>query len=173
MGLFGLKLVREKKYVPNHVFSDDERESGLEIQKLKREQKKLKETMEVEKLKLEVDMLRAEIDEKRSELYDDDEDVEPQDLMNPDALFMSLIGKILGGNMQVQQPMNPVPISTPVVAKKSLSNEELLELKKAIDPKHLKLIKVAPKEILESEIRKRLPEVDDDTITRAMAMLKQ
>lgn len=148
----------------SHVsrLENEVRRKMLEMRKEKLQ--RLKEQLEEQQLDEQIADLQDRID------GDDDEEGVP-DGMNPDALIMSIIAQAMAKKQQPQaQPVAAAPV------KLHLSDEQLAEYKQKIpSPVLKKLSKMSAEDIIDYG-RQYVPDfferVDDDTITRAVAMIQ-
>lgn len=133
------------------------------------------------KQKLEEREMEAEIAELEAELYGEEEESEesPMALMqSPEALLMSIISQAA---LKRQSPaaettsnaFNSNPLSTSSAAGVKITDEEIRQFKSKLPKAALKYLKKSTDEELEAQIKSRLPNIDDDTIDRAIIILRE
>ena len=121
--------------------------------------------------------LRAEIQEMEqqlSEFDDEDEDSTSDDGMNPDALMMGLFSSMITKNNSPANTGVTAPSSAAVQEVKiSYTDEQIREIKGQIPKAYLKMSKTFTDEQLSDFILKKYPNLDDDTIIRAVGILRE
>lgn len=160
-----------------HQFTEEERDrsqiSQLENSIRKQRIKFLREKLERLKQAQEVEQLEEQVAETEAELNGDDDDEEPEGI-NADAMFMQLIAGIFGGRQAIAQ--NAPPTNNPV-AKKTLNDDELRTFRDKVPPAYLKKAKKMSDDELIDFVSAHRPEFlieyDDDTIKRALKILKE
>jgi len=162
-----------KKQLParvNHNFNDDDREFSEEIRRQKRELKRLEFERSRLEAKAELDDLKAEIDAYK-QTEEDNEDSSPTD-----KLLMLLAAKMLGGQADLsgKQTATTVSPNTQTVQpdKISLSDEGITALLKTMPSLVKKQLRNLPDEDLFKLANKQYPQYDEETIRRAVLMLK-
>ena len=104
---------------------------------------------------------------------DDEEDViNPADAMNPDMLMMGLLTKVL--NKPAAAPVPQVAPSTKLESRIiSYSDEQIRDLKSKIPKPYLNKLQKCTDEEISGQLLERFPDVDNDTIKRAVVILRQ
>lgn len=156
MGIFSLFKKKRGGY-RGYEFSDEDRE--LSSQKRLLKQKTMEMENELQKKHFELKM--AQIDEKLAELRGPEQD----NSFDPNTLLMT----ILAGKMQPQTPI--VTATAPQAV--TLSDDAIRETINGFPRAHLKIFSKMPVEIQQSKIRQFFPEVDDDSIQRALKILHE
>jgi len=149
-------------------FNDDEREQSANIRALKREQQRLREQLELEKQKFELEKLQLEIAQQRAELYEDDDEETDNNEM---SMLMPLIMGLLNKNAPVAQEPQGIPASQ--VAKTQYTDEEIRDIITKLPRKYIKIARSMPEGTVRKLIVSHMPSVSDDTIERALIILKE
>jgi len=159
----------KKKRTPNHDFDDTDRTLSADIRAMKGEHKKL--LIEKDKLKaqMELEKPREEIAEIRGD-YDEDEDVEVEDMMNPDMLMMSMLTKLMSGQAQSVPRSDLTPTSTH--QGQSITDEQIRTYLSQMPRIVIKKIKKLKDEDLKPLIKSHLPDIDEDSLDRAIIQIK-
>lgn len=179
-----LEKIQTKKR-PNHEFTDEDRaradlrKASMSIQKQALDMQKRK--LERLKMKQEEMFLQQEIEDLESDIYgdpdDDDEDQETfEDFMSPDALFASLLTKIMSGSSNTQMPstaqnsMAQPNVELPPEAV-DVSDEEIRSIVQRIPPYALNYLRSQSKEKQKELINQYMPGLTDHTIDRSMEII--
>jgi len=128
------------------------------------------------KQKLEEREMQAQIEEMEEELYGDDDEEEdnPSSLMqSPEALLMSIIANATLKNNQPATVQTPILNNNSDVAGVKITDEEIREFKKKLPKAALKYFKNLTDEELEAQIKAKMPHIDDNTIDRAVIILRE
>jgi hypothetical protein len=130
-----------------------------------------------EEILLEEEIQRAEAQLNDFEDDEDDDDgVNPADaVMNPDRLLMGLLNKILSKpSLTPPSVAAAVPPSPPAqTAKISYTDDQIRQFKKQIPTSYQKQIFKMPDDEIVSALLDRFPDLDNDTIKRAVPILKE
>ena len=140
------------------------RKANQEIKQLRLERAKIMQEMEVEKLK-------AEMLDLKAQLYGEEETVEDADTPEKALTNMFLMAMLKGKGQGNGVSTTDIDISNS--NKRKYSNEELVMLHKQVPKKELKKAKKLTTEQLSPLIRQQLPDADDDSINRAIALLRE
>jgi len=176
--LFKRKEKAEK--AEKYTFSDEDRESSLELRKIRAERKKVLEEIRLEKEKAQLKKVQLELED----FYADEEEEETPAASNmEDVLLMQLLQN-LGGNGQAQAapgaspfaathtnpPTEVQPPAAPVL--QNMNDDEITAFINQFDRKQIRMARVMPENVLRTMISQRLP-VDEDTINRAINIIKK
>lgn len=163
-------LFKRKKH-QGFAFSDEDRARSAEMRRLnhEREKQRIQREMEMQDLRAERERLRLEAEIDRLMPEEDDE-------LNPDTLLLQLFaskfnptqGAVPVGASETLAP--PIQTATGTV---SLSDEQLRSMYQSMVPPHFKKIaKKMPDDALAGYIRNYLKTADDDTIRRAVNIVR-
>jgi len=186
MGLFN--IFKKKDNRNNYTFGDTDRELSAEIRKQKAEYNKARQeldlkllTLENKKKQIELEADIAEASQRLKEIsgYDDEEEEEPETNNDFTSIISAIPMLMQTFNNQNQTPnSNTVSVVTtpPQPIKQelgvSLSDEELQNMYKQI-PKTAKAIaKTMSDETLKNYLKGQIPNLDEDTINRAIALVR-
>lgn len=168
--LFGFEIKRKQKGASSrsgYALTEEDRESGYALRQLRTEQKRMQQEIALLREQARLEDARADLEETRRQLYGEDE--EDDDGFSPEALLAPLLLKALSPTPNTEQ--QGIPAST--VSKIHYTDEELKTLLSGV-PKH---IKVLAKKIDEQTIRKNIlgyqPNIDEDSLQRAVLLIKQ
>lgn len=161
----------KRKEHPGHILDDEDRKIGVETRQMRSLAKREKEKLELERERLnhEIEMMRmrAELEELQADLYGDEEDEQPEGTSN-EALLASVLMPML--TRQQAPPPPPAPV---MPAKRTYSDAEISALLGAI-PKNLrKVVKKLPDEALIARAQQYAPDADENTISRALEMIRK
>jgi len=168
MSLFG--WFRKRKGFP---FSDEDRAFSLQTRKENADIERRKRQLDLEERKLEHEKRKAELEadilearNRISELNGTDEE-EGSDGSDTDAMLMLLLTKVLGGNAPLSASASSAP-NPPVATKISMTDEQIEEILASMPKRYVKLSRDLSDETLRAMILGKMPNVDDDTIQRAI-----
>jgi len=171
-------LGKDMRSLTAHPFTDEERDKS-HIARLNNQIRKqridyLKEKLQRMKQLQEEEMLEEQVQELERDFYADDDEndtIEQADITNPDALVSSLLLRVLSGNQQ------PAASARPTLQRTNLDDTQIRSYKSQIPDAILKKAKKMNDEELLQLVRSYNPSIleqyDDDTIARAMKILKE
>lgn len=171
--LFGFEIRRKSKYKPSprsgYVFDEEDQIAATEAKRLKAERNRLMQEMALERQKFELDKLRHEQAQLYAEMAgdDDEEDDDDDGGPSPESMLMTLL-------MSKIQPTPATPQGVPVqqVSRVHYTDEEINQILESIPKPVLKLAKKMDDATLHKHILARAPNVDEDSVIRAVAMLR-
>lgn len=173
MGLLDV-FKRKEPAKKRHSFTDDDR-------MLSAEKRKLKQRLDLEILKLETTRdklsLQAEIEQATQELQElrgDYDDEEPSGSSVEDTLITTLLTKVLSGQQQTTSSQVSPTLTTSSVAPLGveMSNEQLETIWGSLPKKQQKIAKDMDDEQLKQLIKGQIPNVNDDTLVRAIGIVR-
>jgi len=156
-----------------HQFSDEDRQASATRRKMLAMQREQMDMMQEQLTNLRniqrQRMMQEQIEALQSSMYeDDDEDEDSSD--SDEDMFMKLLQTVAQkSNTEVKTPF---PSGMELPQKVSLSDEQLLEMLNSVDPKYLKLAKKMSDSSLKGFIKAQMPNIDDDTMLRAIRLVK-
>jgi len=166
-----------KKREPGHSFNQEDRELSAEIRKGKAEIMKQKQQLELELMRLKVQKEKEELllqiaqtKDAMSEFMEEEEPLNPDSSMQ-DTLMLTLLGKFLGNNSTPPQTL-PQPQEAPI-QKIHLSDEQLKEIYEKVPRSARKIAKSFSEEQLQTYIRSYIPTIDQESLERAVIIVKQ
>ena len=183
MGMFNFWKKQSKSTI-----TDEQRQSSIETRRLNSELKqlrteyekqKLREQYELESLRMQEDKLKLQ--QKISELKQDlepeeyEEEDEEEELSLEKVLQMVLMQKLIPQGSEtvtaqnVITPNSPQTVSEPLI----LSDDEIKDYLRTLSKQQLKQAKLMPNSVLSKLIKTQLPSIEDDTLNRAITLLKQ
>lgn len=167
MRILGFEVKRAfVRTAPPHALTDEEREMGMEVRRMKQAERRVQH--EIELLKLETAKLELEVQKNDllAELGDEEED----------GLESIFSGFLKNAAARVQQSQTPTP-SPAAAPQQHYTDDELVELKKKIPATVLQYIRTKSDDELVTLARERYPDIfnalDEDTKRRALVILKQ
>jgi G3E family GTPase len=166
MRFLGFVIERKKKdNRHNYDFSDLDREQAVQKRKVNAELRKVKQEIEIAKAKAELYDLQEILEEYNAEEEPAEEIKEGLSL--EDTLLLKLLGGVNLSGIQT-------PIQTATEEKKpfSLSDEEIRSFIVSQPKAAIKAAKALPDAILKERIKAQLPEIDEDSVNRAIAILR-
>jgi len=184
------KVVPKKKETEEeqrpYQFTDEDREKSAQLRLMRAELKKLEKETKLDELKEELEFKKEELRlrrEKRlmelSENPNDSSSMEDKLMMLILAPILSKLGMntlapdgVISSAAAVGLSSSPLAKET-AAASMSLSDDILKQLLGKVPKSYLKIAKKMQKEELELLIKNQLPLVDEDTINRAILLLKQ
>jgi hypothetical protein len=159
----------ETEYKP-HLFTDEER--GLSAEK-----RKLKNQLDMELMRLGAERdkitMQRDIEQARQDLENLQSDgIEEEGSSSmEDTLLATLLGKVLQGNKGNTDTV--IPVQPVQVEQVSLPNEQLAEIWKKL-PNHVKaMAKRMDDTQLASTIKGQIPNIDQDTLQRAIILVRK
>lgn len=161
--LFGLEIRRTSKGespISRHVLTDEERESGYQLRAMRMEQKRMQQEIALMREQSRLEEARSDLEDMRSRMYGDDDEEEEDD-----SLTKMLLPILMAGKQQPQQQQ-----TTPVQV--NLTDDEIKNIIAQVPKKYLKLAKKMDNSTIEKYIRMQQPNVSQDTINRAISMVK-
>lgn len=177
MGLFGwLKSERQEKA---HAFDKEDRELSLQVRRQKAELAQQRAQLDLELMRLRAERekadLEAQIADARARLddmYSDDEPEVDNGGSAADAMLMMLMSKMFQSPPAAAPPASqPTPPSAPPSGD-SISDEELQEMWEQVPSGYKKLARKMSDEQVAGYIRKQLPNIDTDSMTRALRVVR-
>jgi len=171
MSFFG-KFFKKKRSQNNpYEFSNEDREAAevaalektIKRQRLRRMKDTLQHLQEVE----EEQALQERISRLEEKLYDDD-DANPEDILNPEMLVMNLIT-----NFMQKKGGAPAPIQQNTFSPPEITTEQIREMKNKLPAESLKQLKNMPTDELCSVLLDKFPQADDNTIKKAVQVIKE
>lgn len=161
------KLFCFKREKTGHILSDDDRERSAETRRQNAELKKIifdTKKIELEALKLEKE---AYIQDLRNELYPQDDEDEDNNIEN--TLLMSILTPLIS---KLKQPQQETPIQTDKTSV-SMDNVAIKEVLAKLPKQYLKIGKKLPPEQLTGIIKQQIPLLDEESIIRAIKIIKE
>lgn len=161
------KLFHSREY--NEIDDIEQKINAERRLMLKQRLARLKNLREEEKLRQEEADLETELGE-----YEEDDEEEAQTMPEtPEALMMTLINSALAGKKSSSEKQNTLVSSSSLPASPKISDEELKSLKTQIPKTYLKIAKKMNDEQLSNQIKKQIGEVDEETIKRAIKIIRE
>lgn len=183
MGFFDLfNKKRGKKEKKSEDFDED---NGADIKRLENSIRKSRNEIykrRLERLKEEQEriLLEEEIAEAESQLAEfenqgeGDAGLDSKDFLNPDLLITTLLMNFFKKSQDAPQTPSPQPSQiTQTPQKTKYTDDELRQIKAKIPGSYLKEIKSMGDDEITYVLMERFPNVDDDTIKRAVLILKE
>ena len=181
MQLFGLNITKAKEEYKGRNFSEEDREKATAIRQMNAKLKAVEKEKALLEKQNELDELKEELEyekQKRRERFIDVLDSDDEEETDLNKMLLSLLAphipKLL--NSSIVSPLNPSETNNPVISNnttmQNLDDEELLNLKKDIPKKYLKLAKSMSESNIQMFLKNQFPLWNDDTLSRAVAMLK-
>lgn len=157
----------------NHFFSDDDRSRAAEINREKATLRRKEQLLEHEIKMRELELRQAEIEDQLAQ-FDLDEEEEGQP-MDAEAMLMQILAPAIAARFTQQappaQPTNQ-PQPAPPADTKRIPDEQLREFYSQIPGNIKAAARVASDERIEEEVLKVFPDADDDTLDRAIKIVK-
>jgi len=174
----GLKVgIFNKKKKTNRTVTDEQRESSLESRRLNAELKQLKQELETEKLRQQHELSMMRLEEEKLKLQDKiadyteyEEENETEGLSMEKILMSIITSKLAGGVLSSPLTPNSLEIDTP--ASPSFSDEEIQYFINQMPKAQLKQAKKMPDSLLKKTILSQVPNADEETIQRAITLIK-
>lgn len=175
MGLFQWLF---KKKPNKYVFDDSDRESSKEIREKKKEIELLKLDRENEIHKLKIMKQKLELESEIQELqeaFSDDEDFYPEKESDSTTELIKMFAPMF---------INKAPVSAPIPTDKASNSSNPMEQKQHFTDEQIKAIwdntpkmarmfaKKADEQTIKIQIQKQIPNIDDDSIARAIKLIK-
>lgn len=183
MWLFNKKKQKETTSIieKDIDFFDDESDIKRIAKEMRRSQiqiKAMQQQLELERMKLELERTKLELDEKRADLYGDYDEIDPQEIANnPEYLLTNLLlsafSKQQPNNQRENTSLSLTPQTPAGVTAPAYTDAQLRELKSKLSPEILAQIPKIPDNILSSQIVAQLPDIDADSLKRAIAILRE
>ena len=151
----------------NYDFNDDDRQHAVLMRNMNREMRR----MEMEMRRLE---MKRQLEEMKEELYGDEEE-------ETDSPEMQLLAPIVAGMLNKSQKPNPQiqsekisPIQNPANSegKAHFSDEEIEQIYQAADKRYTSMAKGMPDSLVATFIKQKVPNIDDDSLQRAIKRVK-
>jgi len=153
------KAFSKEKRGGNHTFTDTDRDLSAMTRDIKAQIKRTKQMIQLKEL-------REMLDDMRGDREEEDED----DFNNP--VIAMLLQGLLSGQNKGEVNANPFSLQPQQPKEKpSMTDQEIQDFLCTLPKTHLKLIQALPENVLRLKIAEQLP-VDDDTITRAIYLIK-
>lgn len=173
MGLLNFFKKRDKRLTPEYTFTeDDQLKATISKQQASINRRLLqakKEELEELAMQVEQDILDQKIERAREQLgyYDEeDEDFTPKG-DTPESLFMGLISKAM--TKQQSPAVAPTQTTLPL----QYSEDQLREWKKQIPSAQIKQVKKLKDQELATLIKQYIPNVDETTTAKAIAIIRE
>lgn len=165
--------IKRKDPRANYAFDDVDRQRSAEIKKRQAEIRKAEMELEHEIKLRELEVRKMELEDRLSEFdeEDDDEDDEEQD--PADVMLMTILRPVfekLSAGM-AQPATTPPTAAAPVPT--SMSDDQIRTLWNSQDPRVVAAAKFSTPDKIEEYLVKNYPGVDDDTIERAIKIIKE
>ena len=172
--VFGYTVVKKRKK-SGHTLTDEDREASLATRKAKAELKKIE--LDIAKTQLESKKMeaRADLEALRDTLYPPTETTEES---RWEQIIMGLLSgmnksqPVAGSNTSTMQS-EVIPPHSQEPATMSIDDEELRNILDTIPKKYIKMGKKMSDEQLTTYIKNHLPLADDDTVSRAIAIVRE
>ena len=175
MGIFDWFKRKDKR--ANHTFNDGDREVSVEIRQKKKELELLKLERENELSKLKMFKakleLENEIEELQEAMADNTDDMQPE--TDGTTELIKLFAPLLLKNINPSASVLDVPIQSfsPLQEQKlSLSDEQLKEIWNRTPEMAKNYAKKAPDDTISKLILSQMPNIDADTLARALKLIK-
>lgn len=174
VSLFGFEIKRKSTYKPSprsgYAFDDEDQIAATEAKRLKAERNRIMQEMALERQKFELEKLRWEQKQLYEEMADEeDDDDDDGDDASPEAMLMSLL---MAKFNQPQQAPTPQGVPIQQVAKVHYTDEEISQILDQIPKPYLKIAKNMDDSTIQKHILAKVPNVDEDSVQRAIAMLR-
>jgi len=158
----------------NHDFSDEERTRAVEVSRERARLKRLQDQKAHELKMLEMERDRIALEDEIADLTDDDEDEDFDTEDSADALLVKLLQPILQRGTHPVSPAagSPATPSPGAAAQIHLMDDQLREIWNN-QPVHIRsAAKVSSDERIEEVILSRYPNIDEDTLNRAIQIVR-
>jgi len=159
--LFGIK---HPQY--NHVLTDEDREHALAVRKAKREAEIAK--FESEKMKYEAIAEREQLKLERESRRFEEQYGNQDESLNPDALLMQGLTMLMNKNNPAQQTQQVA-----AQVKINYSDAVLEDMYGQIPKIYRKGLKKETEDNIKAQIIKSLPQIDEDSLKRAVARVRK
>ena len=178
MGFFDFFKKKDPRGM-NHSISDDERTLAAEVKHAKAEIAREKARLELELMRLRVEKekteLQAQIENARDALAEFRESADDETGDSADSILMALLTQILnknppnsmggGGNVAISRESTP--------PQQHLTDAQINDIWQSMPHAAQKVARKLPDEQLKIYIKSNLPNIDDDSINRAIILIKE
>lgn len=166
MGLFGLKIVKEKKQ--NHYFDDEDRKLSAEMRAAKQQYMRSEWEHKIKMLELETALQEAKTRASISDMLPEGEEGDTMAM----TMFQPIIEKFLQGAMNKPTPPTSL-VNTSAPARTPLTDEEIREYKSTISSSMLKRARTMPDAIIKGYCLNEIPDLTDEEFSRVLLILRE
>lgn len=168
MGIFN--FWKKKQHKVDYAFTDEDRELAQQQRQDRAELARLNREIARMDLQYQLEERKARLEELQSELYGEEDEGEGSSW---ESMLMPLIAQYLTKG-QVNTGMATSEIQSPqnTVEAISLTDEQLLNLKSQIPKQYLSIAKTLDDTTLKSYIRQKIGVLDEDTLNRALQLIR-
>lgn len=167
MGIFNFWKKKTKK--PDYEFSDDDRALAQQQRQDRAELARLEREIRRMDMQYQLEERKARLNDLKSELYGDDE--EEGEGNSWENMLMPILAQYLskGQGIPVQATSESPQGSTEAI---HLTDEQLINLKSQIPKQYLSIAKTLDDTTLISYIRQKIGVLDEDTLNRALQLIR-